>query len=60
MGSKSPNWHTEWLAGRFGKHDEWADIPHHWQRWPARQSGDQQVFLHLTHLELLGKLPSWK
>ena len=58
MGSKRPNWHEVAPAGKFGKQEEWADIPHHWQRMPVRQSGDQHVFLHLAHLEALGKLPS--
>ena len=60
IGSNRPNWQTVWLAGKFGRQEEWADMPHHWQRMPVRQSSDQQAFLHLTHLELLGKLPSWK
>ena len=34
--------------------------PHHWHLIPVRKSGLQQVFLHLAHLELGGRLPSWK
>ena len=58
MGSNRPNWHTLEEPGMLFTQEEWADMPHHWQRMPVRQSGDQHVFLHLTHFEALGKLPS--
>lgn len=58
MGSNRPNWQTARAPGMFGTHEECADMPHHWQRMPVRQSGDQQPFLHFTHFELLGRLPS--
>lgn len=32
--------------------------PHHSHLIPARHSDDQQVFLHATHLEFGGRLPS--
>jgi hypothetical protein len=33
-------------------------IPHHSHRIPARHSLDQHVFLHMAHLEFVGKFPS--
>ena len=58
IGSNRPNWHTFKEAGMLGTQDEWADIPHHWQRMPVKHSADPHVFLHLTHLEVVGRFTS--
>ena len=60
IGSSTPNLQTCISSEKEERQEVWAVRPHQQHLIPVRQTSEEQIFRHLAHFELGGRLPSRK